>query len=112
MPTELTLRFPPLKILELDGLITWEWLEPKISDRLETGVSICVTRTRGVAMRGGYFFHFQKTDKGFEFSTFDRPVVLTLSSGDECADFMNHVSGRQYDEEMWRKCQEVNLRPD
>ena len=78
----------------------------------ESGVSMCITRTIGVPMQGGYFFHLQKTDKGFEFSTFDRPVVLTLSSGDECAVFMNHVSGRQFNEEMWRKCQEVNLRPD
>ena len=112
MPTEITLPFIHLTVLSCDSLITWAWLESEIGYQLASGVSICITRTKGAEKQGGYFFHFRKTDKGFVFSTFDRDAVLTLSTGEQCAAFMNHVSGRQYDEKMWKKCQEVNLRSD
>lgn len=108
----LTLPFPQLLILPRSGLITWEWLEPLIQARLDQGVSFCVTFGSGNPKRGGYFFHLRRTADGFEFCTFDRSNVLTLGSGDECATLMNHVSGRAYDEQMWRLCQRVNLRSD
>ena len=112
MPTLIELPFPPLLVRELDGPVTWDWLEPEIRDRLEAGVSLCIVSNRGATNRGGYFFHLQKKGKGFVFSTFDRPDVLAFDSGKECATFMNHVSGRRYDDNMWTKCQEVNLKTD
>ena len=112
MPTPLTLPFPPLLVLDLDDLITWGWLEPLIRNRLETGVSLCITYRKGVAHQGGYFFHIRRVAEGFAFSTFDRKDVATLETGEDCVAFMNHVCGRQYDEAMWGKCQSVNLRTD
>ena len=112
MARSLQLRFEPLKILARGGLITWPWLKPVIRGRLDEGISLCVTAGAGETNRGGYFFHIRQTANGFEFSTFDRPGVLTLGTGEECAAFMNHVSGRRYNEDMWRRCQSVNLKPD
>ena len=112
MPRSLLLPFPPLRILAQEGLITWAWLKPVIRGRLDEGISLCVTADAGDTNRGGYFFHLRKTAAGFEFAAFDRPGVLILGTGEECAAFMNHVSGRRYDEDMWRLCQSVNLRRD
>ena len=112
MPTPISLPFPPLLVLELDGLLTWDWLEPQIRDRREAGVSLCIVGSEGATNRGGYFFHLREEAKGFAFSTFDRQNVLTFGSGEECAAFMNHVSGRLYDENMWVRCQEANLKTD
>lgn len=92
--------------------MTWAWLEPQIRNRLEAGVSLCIIRSEGAVNRGGYFFHLQEVADGFSFSTFDRQNVLTLGTGEDCAAFINHVSGRRYNEEMWVKCQSANLRSD
>ena len=112
MVKQLMLPFPPLKVLDRDGLITWDWLEPLIQPRLDKGVSLCITAHVGATKRGGYFFHVKRTAAGFEFDSFDRPRVLTLATGAECAAFMNHVSGRLYDAGMWGLCQLVNLKAD
>ena len=112
MPTPITLPFAPLMILDFDALVTWGGLEPWIRDRLEAGVSLCITLSGGEPNQGGYFFHFRKTVEGFEFSTFDRQGVLTFGTDLDCVALMNHVSGRQYNEDMWRQCQFVNLRTD
>ena len=112
MAKPLLLPFPPLKILSRGGLITWPWLKPVIGERLDEGISLCVTSGSGETNRGGYFFHLRKTTIGFEFATFDRERVLTLGTGAECVALMNHVSGRRYNENMWRLCQAVNLRTD
>ena len=112
MPTKILMPFPPLVTVELDGPITWSWLEPQIQCRLGEGVSLCITSSEGEANRGGYFFHFRHGTEGFTFSTFDREDVLTFVTGEESVEFMNHVSGRKYDENMWSKCQSVNLRSD
>ena len=112
MPTAIKLPFSPLLILDLDGPITWGWLEPRIRDCLEVGVSLCITYLTGVLNRGGYFFHLSQAAEGYAFSTFDRQNVLTFGTGEDCVAFMNHVSGRRYDENMWEKCQSVNLRKD
>lgn len=112
MPTPIFLPFPPLLILESDGLLTWGWLEAQIRCRIGAGVSLCIISSEGEANRGGYFFHLRQESEGFAFSTFDRKNVLTFRTGEECVAFMNHVSGRKYDENMWNKCQLANLRSD
>ena len=112
MPTPISLPFPPLQVVELDGLVTWDWLERLIRDRLAAGVSLCIVGGVGAPNRGGYFFHLRKEVEGFAFSTFDRPNALTFGSGEECAAFINHVTGRLYDKNMWAKCQKANLRTD
>lgn len=112
MPTPLAVPFPPLLVLPRQGLVSWVWLEPLIRNRIGEGVSLCITSGSGDPNRGGYFFHLRQTTVGFEFATFDRMGVLTLGSGEECAGFINHVSGRVYQEDMWLRCQMVNLRPD
>ena len=117
MPTPIELPFPPLCVLKLDGLVTWDWLKGELGDRLEDGVSVCLVAKKGHETQGGYFFHIQRSQEGFDFFTFEKKnastkSVLTLDTGDECAALMNHVSGRQYDEDMWSRCQEANLKTD
>lgn len=112
MPTSIELRFPPLQILEAPELVDWKWLFNKIGSRLSKGVSICIVSASGEPNRGGYFFHIrQKTDR-ICFSTFDRENVISFENTSKCADFINHVTGRKYDQEMWEQCQYVNLKTD
>ena len=112
MPTEIPLPFPPLLVLPLEGEVTWDWLEPQIQNRLVVGVSLCIVGAQEVEKPGGYFFHLREDGDGFAFSTFDRVDVLRFDSGEECATFMNHVSGRKYNEDMWSRCQRANLKTD
>ena len=77
-------------------------------------VSLCVRSQTGHPDRGGYFFHF-------EINPADNTVILydithtkidTLSL-ENAVRFLNHASGRKYDEEMLRYCQSyVNFKQD
>lgn len=113
MPTPLDLPYPPLICIQSDEPVTWERLFELVGERLREGVSICIQSERGVEKRGGFFFHVKHTDEGYSFCTFDRTEVVLLSNETECMTFINHVSGRMYDEEMWRLCNsQVNFRSD
>lgn len=114
MPTPIELRFPPLEILEAPEIVSWDWLNEKIGRRLNQGpgVSICIVSERGAPNRGGYFFHLARVSGCISFSTFDRENVISFTDTGKCAAFINHVTGRKYDEEMWKECQRLNLKAD
>jgi len=112
VPTPLSLPFPPLVLVQSDSALTWAELLPKIDGRLKEGVSICIQSESGHANRGGYFFHITQTSNGFVFRTFDRQSVLALQTEAEVVAFINHCSGRRYDQTMWEHAQLVNLRSD
>ena len=112
MATPLRLPYPPLVLITSDGPICWPDIERLAENRLDLGVSFCLQTRHGHERRGGYFFHIRRTNERFVFRTFDREAVCSFPSGDECAAFVNHVSGRKYDERMWGVAQRVNLRTD
>lgn len=112
MPTPVQLPYPPLVVIESDGPITWDDLYSRIHGRLEEGVSVCLITSHGRENRGGYFFHMKGSPERIEFSTFDRTSVCSLPGGTSCALFINHVSGREFNQEMWEVCEKVNLRSD
>jgi len=112
VPTPLKLPFPPLVMVEGDQPLRWADLEPLIQQRLQIGVSLCILRRAGDAKRGGYFFHIKKTTEGYTFCTFDRAAVCAFADGEKAVAFINHVSGREYSDDMWRIAQHVNLRSD
>lgn len=112
MPTPLNLPYPPLVIIEAEKPLCWSEIESVHGGRLETGLSLCVRPYKGPESRGGYFFHIIRSGSGLVFSTFDRPVVLKVDSGDEAAAIINHASGLKYSETAWRTLQSANLRTD
>lgn len=112
MPTPLTLPYPPLVLIQSDEPLTWDELLPRIGQHLDAGVSICLQAETGHDNRGGYFFHVKRTTQGYMFRTFDRQKVLALRKEEEVVAFINHVSGRKYDQQMWMQSQLVNLRTD
>lgn len=76
--------------------------------------SLCVRSTTGHPDRGGYFFHIERIEDGqsFRIYDFERHPVATLEA-QELLRFINHVSGRQFDEQMLVFCQQtVNIRLD
>lgn len=107
-----TLPYPPLIIIPTDSPLSWDDIEGKISDRLNDGVSILVTRAQGKHNRGGFFFHFRKEDNMYMFRTFDRLKVCSFDTGNDLIQFINHVCGYKYSEEIWRLSQKINLRSD
>jgi hypothetical protein len=112
LPRPLSLRYPPLVSIEVAEPVTWKFLRAQVEARLDKGVSFAVLRQDGPTDRGGYFFHLKREGKDFVFSTFDRTGVCKLSSGEDCAEFVNHVAGLAYSEKMWELSQIVNLRTD
>jgi len=112
MTKPLTLPHPHFLLIPKDNPISWMDIESLLLNQIKDGVSICLLSESGHENRGGYFFHIKKINDHFIFSTFDRDNVLELQSGEEVAEFINHVSGRSYSERMWRESQYINLRPD
>ena len=112
MSRPLKLRFPPLQIIEVAGPLTWPDFDALLNERLESGVSFVLLQRDGPRDRGGYFFHLKREEQTYIFSTFDREGVCTFGSGEECAEFINHVAGLAYSEGMWAIAQLVNLRTD
>ena len=77
-------------------------------------VSLCVRSQSGPPDRGGYFFHFEINPNGNTVNLYDitHTNIDTLSL-DTAVRFLNHASGRKYDEEMLRYCQSyVNFKQD
>lgn len=113
MPKRLKLPYRPLIVVESDGPLSWRKLAREIGARLQRGVSFCLTAARGRQDRGGYFFHMRSRDRRrFVLSTFDRPNICIIEGQRRCVSFINHVSGRRYNERMWILSQIANLRPD
>ena len=107
----LALPYPPLVIVACNGPLSDRRLGVLVADRPK-GLSICLQTEDGHPQRGGFFFHIAKSTNGFVFRTFDREDVARFDSLAHCVRFINHVSGREYDEAMWRLSQKVNLRTD
>jgi hypothetical protein len=100
----------PLETLELDRPITLEDIRNKLGKRM--GVSLCVRSLKGHENRGGYFFHIEKDKANYRILNFKKDVIGILSP-EQLVRFVNHVSGRQFDEEMLLYCQaEVNFKQD
>ena len=77
-------------------------------------VSLCVRSQSGHTDRGGYFFHFEINPDDNTVNLYDitRTKIDTLSL-ENAIRFLNHASGRKYDEEMLRYCQSyVNFKQD
>jgi hypothetical protein len=106
------LPYGPAVLLDVAGELSWADIERVAGDRLADGVTVCVRPPGPNTRRGGHFFHIRRTADGFVFRTFDRVDVLTLRTSDECAAFLNHVTGRRYSPEMWAVAQAANLRAD
>jgi hypothetical protein len=81
----------------------------RMLDNSEGGVSICVRHNQGDPDRGGYFFHIRKMDDNFLFKTFKDREAWIAEDIKEAIRFVNHVCGFEYDEEMWKVSQKVNL---
>ena len=64
MPTEIPLPFPPLLVLQLHGEVTWDWLEPRIRNRLVAGVSLCIVAVQARPSGEATSFTFEKVLKG------------------------------------------------
>ena len=108
----LTLPYAPLVVLAEDGQLTWDRLSARVSDRIAEGVSICLTNGIGASSRGGYFFHIRQCENGYVFYDFEAVPYLEVVDGVTCVQFINHVSGRAYSQDIWESCQSANLRSD
>ena len=80
--------------------------------RFREGVSVCLVSQMGHDLRGGYFFHIRRLGDGFEFLDFEGRRYVLFPDALECMTFINHVTGRVYDDEVWVRCRQLNLRLD
>ena len=106
--------FPPVVLFDEDRKFTVRDLRRIVRYR-PRGVSICIRYPGGSDKRGGYFFHFAPgRTGGDEFQIYDfekRP--LAIFSGVALVSFINHCTGRQFDERAFILCQtELNFLKD
>lgn len=106
--------FPPVTTIDTDGLITATDAENLLSAR-PGGVSLCVRFADGPNNRGGYFFHFRPSDRTpgeLLLCEMDGSYLVELALPALVA-FINHCTGRQFDEESFDLCQlSLNFRTD
>lgn len=100
--------FPPVLLFDENRALTEIDLERIIAERRD-GVSICIRYPEGPEKRGGYFFHFEPCPQVLgEFIVYDfekRPT--TTFSGEALVRFINHCTGRAFDEYSFNLCQTV-----
>lgn len=101
----------PIVTIETDTLITAAQLNATFRD--QEGVTLCVRSSIGHPRRGGYFFCVLKeSETRYRLETVEGIYVESFEL-DTLIRFINHVSGRQFDESMLIFCQNsVNFRED
>ena len=105
------LPFEPLVTVDSNSPVSPSLIS-EISDKRQSGVSICVRSEDGHAKRGGYFFHFKRdADKYILVSAMGESLIqLNL---DQLVDLINHCSGRMYSDEIFRLFQsKLNFKSD
>jgi hypothetical protein len=105
--------FPPVKVLNKNDLFTRDDLDKILSERPK-GVTVCLRYENGPPTRGGYFFHFAPSKDAGRITIYDfekRPVKDF--SPETLVAFINHCSGRRFDEPSFILCQtELNFLKD
>ncbi len=100
-----------VQTIDTDGPL----VESQITKALGTkrGMSLCVRTATGPHKRGGYFFHIRRsTSNCVTVLDFENTEVVELTFA-ELVRFVNHASGREFDEDMFQLCQTViNYRQD
>ncbi|WP_173468413.1 hypothetical protein [Fibrobacter succinogenes] len=102
----------PLIHCDTDNPITEEILRDKFGAL--RAITLCIRSAEGAEKRGGYFFCLERDDdfqqisletvEGFKIDTFSLSAVVQ---------FINHVSGLQFDTTILELCQKkINLRDD
>lgn len=102
----------PLHTIDTDLPITKKQLENIFKQY--PSVSLCIRSSTGHVNRGGYYFHlsFDRKDNTIELYDIKKIQIDTLSLANAVA-FINHASGREYNESMLRYCQSfVNFKQD
>lgn len=104
--------FPPVVLYDMKDLFSLAELT-KIAAARPKGVSICLRYPDGPKGRGGYFFHFMPAKDGkFAVYDFEKRHVATFSAVELVA-FINHCTGRKFDEASFNLCQtELNFLKD
>jgi hypothetical protein len=101
--------FPPLVLFDDDRLFAADDLRRIAETRGGNGISVCIRYSEGPEKRGGYFFHFRPLpDDGNSFTLFDfeRRELGTFSTV-QLVRFINHCTGRKFDEDAFILCQTV-----
>lgn len=106
--------FPPVLLFDEDRDFSLSDLHQIMAERAD-GVSICIRYPIGPEKRGGYFFHIAPSqDMADQFVIYDfegRPVTTLVSQA--LIAFMNHCTGRCFDEASFILCQtELNFLKD
>jgi hypothetical protein len=87
----------------------------RIAQERPNGVSLCIRYSTGLNERGGYFFHFAPVGNkpgAFMLYDFEKTAVHEFSA-DALVAFVNHCTGRRFDEPSFTLCQtEINFWKD
>lgn len=100
----------PLVIIDSDKPISIEQLADCFANR--NCITLCMRSEEGHSQRGGYFFCISKNIGRFSLETIEGVFVDSFFI-DTLVKFINHASGRLFDNEMLSYCQNtINFRVD
>lgn len=102
----------PLVTIDTDLPVSEEQVLNSLKGR--TGATLCIRSSQGHPKRGGYFFCISKneTEHLINLETIEGVFIGTFSMS-SLIRFINHASGRVFDEVMLSYCQQtVNFRVD
>lgn len=109
------LPFPPLHVLDHDGPIQAVQIQKILAERENAAeISLLLRSEDGHPKRGGYYFHFKRSDSGnmYDLYDFQKRQVASVNENDLVL-LINHCSGRAYSHQSYELCQnEINLRDD
>lgn len=99
-----------VRLIDTDSPIDQELLTSALGH--SAGVSLCIRSVEGHPDRGGYFFHVEQSEQEFIVRDFERHEVKSFDLA-TLVRFINHVSGREFDHDMFLLCQaEINFKED
>lgn len=102
----------PISLCDGDLPLTQPGVSRILTDHRQ-GTSLLIRSSNGPANRGGYYFHVCLRNDGRVTLKDFSGVVISEMSIDELTRFINHATGRIFDEEMFQlSVSHINFRQD
>jgi hypothetical protein len=101
---------PPFGIpipVDSDGPLMLALLK-KLCQSKPQGFTLRLRTAQGNERRGGYLFHLRRDGEKWSILDYRSRVVWQFPTIPELLRFINHTSGRHFDLEMLKVCEEIN----
>lgn len=96
--------------IEINDPISQELLISELEEIIDEGVSFIIRPEGATEFHGGYLFNVKRVDDSlFEIYAISKRKVTNIEGWANLVSFVNHTSGREYDDNMWNISQQMNF---